>query len=66
MLERIIKNVDLLNEALGEMNQSVADINQHNQDITIVAEMWNGYHRNVDFNLQNMEASGATSSLSHP
>ena len=49
MLERIIKNVDLLNEALGEMNRSVADINQHNQDITIVAEMWNGYHRNVDF-----------------
>ena len=48
MLERIIKNVDLLNEALGEMNRSVADINQHNQDITIVAEMWNGYHRNVD------------------
>lgn len=66
MLERIIKNVDLLNEVLGEMNRSVADINQHNQDITIVAEMWNGYHRNVDFNLQNMEASGATSSLSHP
>ena len=66
MLERIIKNVDLLNEALGEMNRSVADINQHNPDITIVAEMWNGYHRNVDFNLQNMEGSSATSSLSHP
>ena len=39
LLERIIKNVDLLNEALLEMNRSFADINNHNQDITIVAEM---------------------------
>ncbi|SHO79701.1 Similar to S.cerevisiae protein DAD4 (Essential subunit of the Dam1 complex (aka DASH complex)) [Malassezia sympodialis ATCC 42132] len=56
LLERIIKNVDLLNESLQEMNRSVAAINNHNQEITIVAEMWNGYHRNVEFNLQNMDA----------
>lgn len=61
LLERIIKNVDLLNEALMEMNRSFADINNHNQDITIVAEMWNGYHRNVDFNLQNMESNNNAS-----
>ena len=63
MLERIIKNVDLLNDALQELNRSVAEINNHNQEITIVAEMWNGYHRNVEFNLQNME-TGATGGAS--
>lgn len=57
LLERIIKNVDLLNEALQEMNRSVAEINTCNQEITIVAEMWNGYHRNVEFNLENMETA---------
>lgn len=59
LLERIIKNVDLLDEALQELNRSVAEINNQNQEITIVAEMWNGYHRNVEFNLQNMETSAA-------
>ena len=46
-------------EALQELNRSVAEINNQNQEITIVAEMWNGYHRNVEFNLQNMETSAA-------
>ncbi|WFD44214.1 hypothetical protein MPSI1_002880 [Malassezia psittaci] len=54
LLERIIKNVDLLDEALQELNRSVAEINNQNQETTIVAEMWNGYHRNVEFNLKNM------------
>lgn len=57
LLERIIKNVDLLNDALQELNRSVASINNRNQDTTIVAEMWNGYRRNVDFNLQNIDES---------
>lgn len=68
LLERIIKNVDSLNEALLEMNRALAEINNHNQEMTIVAEMWNGYHRNVDFNLQNMlgaEASAAKADA-HP
>ncbi|WFD28635.1 hypothetical protein MNAN1_003648 [Malassezia nana] len=63
LLERIIKNVDLLNESLQEMNRSVAAINNHNQEITIVAEMWNGYHRNVEFNLQNMDTHLQPSAL---
>jgi len=57
LLERIIKNVELLDEALHELNRSVAEINNHNQEIIIVAEMWNGYYRNVEFNLQNMDAT---------
>lgn len=59
LLERIIKNVDLLNEALQELNRSVAEINNQNQETTIVSEMWNGYRRNVEFNLRNMEESAA-------
>lgn len=65
LLERIIKNVDLLNDALQELNRSVAEINNHNQEITIVAEMWNGYHRNVEFNLQNMETGAAGGASVH-
>ena len=42
LLERIIKNVDLLNDALLELDRSVAEINAHNQDITIAAELWEG------------------------
>ena len=57
LLERIIKNVELLDEALHELNRSVAEINNHKQEIIIVAEMWNGYYRNVEFNLQNMDAT---------
>ena len=57
LLVRIIKTVELLDEALHELNRSVAEINNHNQEIIIVAEMWNGYYRNVEFNLQNMDAT---------
>ncbi|KAL4400379.1 DASH complex protein [Malassezia pachydermatis] len=53
----------MLNEALMEMNRSIANINNHNQEITIVAEMWNGYHRNVEFNLQNIQSTDANT---HP
>ncbi|CEH13814.1 dash subunit dad4 [Ceraceosorus bombacis] len=59
LLERIIKNVDLLNDALLELDRSVAEINTHNHEITIAAELWEGYRRNVAFNLANMqEAQG--------
>ncbi|WFD32551.1 hypothetical protein MSPP1_003599 [Malassezia sp. CBS 17886] len=57
LLERIIKNVDLLDEALHELNRAVVHINNRNQETTIVAEMWNGYYRNVAFNLENMDST---------
>ena len=53
--------MDLLNEALQELNRSVAEINNQNQETTIVSEMWNGYRRNVEFNLRNMEESATES-----
>ncbi|EPQ28854.1 uncharacterized protein PFL1_03657 [Pseudozyma flocculosa PF-1] len=55
LLERIIRNVSLLNEALKEVSTSVTQINQHNQAITIAGEMWEGYRRNAAFNLQNID-----------
>ncbi|GAC95520.1 hypothetical protein PHSY_003096 [Pseudozyma hubeiensis SY62] len=39
LLERITKNVHRLNEALLELDKSVVEINNHNQSITIVAEL---------------------------
>lgn len=39
LLERITKSVHRLNEALLELDRSVVEINNHNQAITIVAEL---------------------------
>ncbi|PWN34034.1 DASH complex, subunit Dad4 [Meira miltonrushii] len=55
LLERIIKNVHLVNDALVEMTRSVAEINEFNKNVTIVGELWEGYRRNVAFNLSSME-----------
>ena len=41
-LERIIKNVHLVNDALVEMTRSVAEINEFNKNVTIVGELWEG------------------------
>ncbi|KAJ9476799.1 DASH complex subunit DAD4 [Pseudozyma hubeiensis] len=57
LLERITKNVHRLNEALLELDKSVVEINNHNQSITIVAELSEAYRRNAAFNLSNMEAA---------
>lgn len=42
LLERIIKNVHLVNDALVEMTRSVAEINEFNKNVTIVGELWEG------------------------
>ena len=39
LLERITKSVHRLNEALLDLDRSVVEINNHNQAITIVAEL---------------------------
>ncbi|UZJ55331.1 hypothetical protein CBS101457_004651 [Exobasidium rhododendri] len=55
LLERIIKNVDLVNDALVEMNRSLQEVNAYNTKSTVVGELWEGYRRNVAFNLASME-----------
>ncbi|TKY90602.1 hypothetical protein EX895_000600 [Sporisorium graminicola] len=57
LLERITKSVHRLNEALLELDQSVVEINNHNQAITIVSDLSEAYRRNAAFNLANMEAA---------
>ncbi|KAK0545916.1 hypothetical protein OC846_003922 [Tilletia horrida] len=54
LLERIIKTVDVLNDALLDLDRSIAEINQHNQAITVVGELWEGYRRNATFNLAHI------------
>ncbi|KAN0063001.1 hypothetical protein ACQY0O_004159 [Thecaphora frezii] len=60
LLERVIRNLTLLTEAVRELDTAIAQINQHNQNLTIVSELWQGYHRNAAFNL-GTEAAGAAS-----
>lgn len=45
LLERIIKNVHLVNDAMVEMTRSVAEINEFNKNVTIVGELWEGVSR---------------------
>ncbi|KAL9933190.1 hypothetical protein V8E36_007908 [Tilletia maclaganii] len=63
LLERIIKTVDVLNDALLDLDRSIAEINQHNQAITVVGELWEGYRRNASFNLAHIggDETGASS-----
>jgi DASH complex subunit DAD4 len=42
LLERIIKNVDLVNDALVEMNRSLQEVNAYNTKVTVVGELWEG------------------------
>lgn len=42
LLERIIKNVDLLADAMSELDRGVREINDYNRDISITGELWEG------------------------
>lgn len=42
LLERIIKNVNLVNDALVEMNRSLQEVNAYNTKVTVVSELWEG------------------------
>lgn len=45
LLQRIIQNVHLVNDALVEMTRSVAEINEFNKNVTIAGELWEGVSR---------------------
>jgi DASH complex subunit DAD4 len=47
LLERIIKNVNLVNDALVEMNRSLQEINTYNTKVTVVGELWEGVSTRV-------------------
>ncbi|KDN43684.1 DASH complex, subunit Dad4 [Tilletiaria anomala UBC 951] len=58
VLERIIRNVDVLNQSLEEVSRSVQQINLHNQNTVIASNLWESYRQNVAFNLQTLEEGG--------
>ncbi|PWN92917.1 hypothetical protein FA10DRAFT_263651 [Acaromyces ingoldii] len=58
LLERIIKNVDLLNDAMVELTRSMAEINEFNQRVTIVSELWEGVSRGSDDSHSSNDAQG--------
>lgn len=53
LLERIIKNVDLLNDAMVELTRSMSEINEFNQRVTIVSELWEGVSLEVQCSLRD-------------
>lgn len=57
VLERIIRNVDVLNQSLEELSRSVHQINLHNQNTVVASNLWESYRQNVVFNLQTLEES---------
>jgi DASH complex subunit DAD4 len=48
LLERIIKNVNLVNDALVEMNRSLQEVNAYNTKVTVVGELWEGVSMNAE------------------
>ncbi|KAI9861936.1 MAG: hypothetical protein M1813_005006 [Trichoglossum hirsutum] len=60
LLSRIITNVEKLNEAVMMLNKNLQEINIHNVDVELVAQMFRNYQSNVLFHLE------ATDSLKEP
>ncbi|KAI9887639.1 MAG: DASH complex subunit dad4 [Watsoniomyces obsoletus] len=60
LLSRIITNVEKLNEAIMTLNKNLQDINVHNMNVELVAQMFKNYQSNVLFHLE------ATDSLKDP
>ncbi|CCE83861.1 Piso0_004452 [Millerozyma farinosa CBS 7064] len=52
LLSRIINNMENLNESIVAMNKSLQDINRSNMDTEMVAQMWDNYSKNSQFNLE--------------
>ncbi|KAF8453608.1 DASH complex subunit Dad4 [Terfezia claveryi] len=60
LLNRIIANVEKLNESILLLNRTLQDINVQNMNVEIVAQMFKNYQSNVLFNLE------ATNNLKDP
>ncbi|EDO14827.1 hypothetical protein Kpol_339p14 [Vanderwaltozyma polyspora DSM 70294] len=55
ILQRIVKNVERLNQSVTTLNQTLEDINRKNKNLEIMGQICENYHNNIQFNL---EASG--------
>lgn len=52
ILNRIIGNVEKMNESMLELNRAIQQINIYNSNIAEVVELWSTYSRNVRYNLE--------------
>ncbi|CAG8558283.1 11224_t:CDS:2 [Paraglomus occultum] len=55
LLSRIISNVQKLNDVLEDVNERMDEINQYNEKIGVLSQVWANYSRNVMFNLQSIK-----------
>ncbi|KAI8641725.1 DASH complex, subunit Dad4 [Parasitella parasitica] len=53
LLNRIIANLSKLNKSVEELNTTVEKLNQDNNDIVVVADMWNAYNNSVRIHIDN-------------
>lgn len=52
LLARIINNVERLNESVTILNDSLREANKDNLQVELVAQMWENYQANAEFNLE--------------
>ncbi|KAI3405585.1 DAD4 [Candida oxycetoniae] len=52
LLARIINNMEHLNESIVDMNKMIHQANKNNLDNEMLANMWESYVRNAEYNLQ--------------
>lgn len=50
--DRIIANVERLNENVGTLNRLLAEVNRANTDVELLAQMWDNYQRSAQFHLE--------------
>ncbi|RUS31457.1 DASH complex subunit Dad4 [Jimgerdemannia flammicorona] len=55
LLNRIIVNVQKLNDVVTEMTDRLQEINEHNRDIALIAQMWGNYNRSVLVQLESTQ-----------
>ncbi|ODV94639.1 hypothetical protein PACTADRAFT_43396 [Pachysolen tannophilus NRRL Y-2460] len=60
LLERIINNMQSLNDSVVIMNNALAEVNYENVNIEMLLIMWEHYIRNANFHLE------ATGNLKDP
>ncbi|GAB5588878.1 DASH complex subunit dad4 [Umbelopsis nana] len=55
LLSRIVANVVKLNQVVTDLNERLEDINKHNNDIALIAQMWSTYGASVQIHLESTD-----------
>ncbi|KAG0303593.1 hypothetical protein BGZ98_006489 [Dissophora globulifera] len=54
LLNRIALNVEKLNDAVEQLNDRLAKVNQENQSTVLIAQVWNSYSKSVHIMLEGL------------